>query len=149
MVRQQSEFKDMVVTNLKRTDSDVSMPNPRFLTDGSFDGALPKPLLQHCGNAKMRYVRYFDENKKKKKENDKQREELRSEIKKVSAKRRQIITSIEAMRAEADAVAEKAERKQDFTMLTRSNAYRKSVAQHICLDAVWSDNTNHLQRCCV
>lgn len=65
----------------------------------------------------------------------------------MAAKRQKIITSIESIQEEA----EKAERKQDFTLLTKSNAYRKSVAQKkkevIGLDTVLSDLKERLQRC--
>ncbi|KAG2459420.1 MYLK protein, partial [Polypterus senegalus] len=137
--------KDMLVTNLK----------------GRTLMSLVAHLMEYCQSPScsiakmpgcdMSNTLMMEKKKKKETENDKQREELRSEITKVAAKGQKIITSIEAMQEEADAMAEKAERKQDFTLLTKSNAYRKSVAEKkkevIGLDAVLSDLKEQQQHC--
>lgn len=57
------------------------------------------------------------------------RKDLSSKITKVATKKQTITASIEAMQQEADIMAKKAKRKQDFTLLIKSNACRKSVAE--------------------
>ncbi|XP_058887888.1 uncharacterized protein LOC131738144 [Acipenser ruthenus] len=68
------------------------------------EDAIPKALVQHAKAARMRYVQYLENEKKKKvaTENDRKRKELMSDIAHQTAKRQKIINSIEVMQREAD-----------------------------------------------
>ncbi|XP_060753828.1 uncharacterized protein LOC132864430 isoform X1 [Neoarius graeffei] len=130
--------KDMLVANLKERTLMCLCLIQDSLTDCSFDGVLPKPFLQHCRNARMRYVQYLDDEKRRKRKLKMTSREKSSALKSQKWQQRdKIITSIKAMQTEADAMAEKAERKQDFTLLTKSNAYRKSVAEKRKRSLIW------------
>lgn len=67
------------------------------------DEALPKDLIQHCKGARMRYVKYFEDEKKKKEQtaNGKKRKEFHQEIENVKAKQRRIMESSEMMQKES------------------------------------------------
>ncbi|MGH0128498.1 UNVERIFIED_CONTAM: hypothetical protein FKN15_027529 [Acipenser sinensis] len=123
--------KDMLVENLKER----TLISLRLVQDSQagrpMEDAIPKVLVQHAKAARMRYVQYLENEKKKKvaTENDRKRKELMSDIAHQTAKRQKMINSIEVMQREADEMAEKAEKKQDFALLSKSNAYQKSVTE--------------------
>ncbi|MGH0120660.1 UNVERIFIED_CONTAM: hypothetical protein FKN15_068235 [Acipenser sinensis] len=122
--------KDILVENLKER----TLISLRLVQDPlagcPMEDAISKTLVQNAKAARMRYVQYLENEKKKKvaTENDGKRKELMSDKAHQTAKRQKIINSIEVMQREADEMAEKAE-KQDFTLLSKSNAYRKSVTE--------------------
>ncbi|MGH0157607.1 UNVERIFIED_CONTAM: hypothetical protein FKN15_033724 [Acipenser sinensis] len=123
--------KDMLVENLKeRTLISLCLVQDS-LAGRPMEDAIPKALVQHAKTARMRYVQYLENEKKKKvaTENDRKRKELMSDIAHQTAKRQKIINSIEVMQREADEMAENAEKQQDFTRISKSNAYRKSVTE--------------------
>ncbi|KAF3850524.1 hypothetical protein F7725_012296 [Dissostichus mawsoni] len=97
---------------------------------GHTDGALPKDLKQHCRGARTRYEMYLEDQKKLREQTtkEKKRKELSQEIQKVKTKRQKVMTSAETMEKEAHEMAVMAEKKHDFTLLSKSNAYRKGVA---------------------
>lgn len=122
--------KDMLVENLQER----SLVALRMVQDAvagqPLHEVLPRNLVAHCKGARMRYVQYLEDEKKKKDQtaNERKRKDLHQEIANVNAKRQKIMHSIETMQKEADEMADRAERKHDFTLLSKSNAYRKSVA---------------------
>ena len=54
--------------------------------------------------------------------NEKKRKDLHHEMANVNAKQQIIMQSIEVMQKEADKMAVREEKKQDFTLLSKSNA---------------------------
>ncbi|CAM4635460.1 unnamed protein product [Leuciscus chuanchicus] len=123
--------KDMLVENLKERSLIALRLVQDAMAERAVDEALPKDLIQHCKGARMRYMQYLEDEKKNKEQtaNEKKRKELHQDIENVKAKQRRIMKSSEMMQKEADEMAMKAEKKQDFTLLSKSNAYRKSVAE--------------------
>ncbi|KAK6471317.1 hypothetical protein HHUSO_G29675 [Huso huso] len=123
--------KDMLVENLKER----TLISLRLVQDSlagrPMEDAIPRVLVQHAKAARMRYVQYLENEKKKKvaAENDRKRKELMYDIAHQTVKRQKMINSIEVMQREADEMAEKAEKKQGFALLSKSNAYQKSVTE--------------------
>ncbi|MGH0115623.1 UNVERIFIED_CONTAM: hypothetical protein FKN15_037946 [Acipenser sinensis] len=80
----------------------------------------------HVKAARIRYVKFLEDEKKVESENDRKREKIATAIENVKRKKQKVVHSIEIMQKEADEMTERAEKKQDFT-LSKSNAYRKST----------------------
>ncbi|KAK1905642.1 hypothetical protein KUDE01_012822 [Dissostichus eleginoides] len=121
--------KDMLVENLQEKTL-IAMRLVHDAMAGHTDGALPKDLKQHCRGARTRYEMYLEDQKKLREQTtkEKKRKELSQEIQKVKTKRQKVMTSTETMEKEAHEMAVMAEKKHDFTLLSKSNAYRKGVA---------------------
>ncbi|KAK1906949.1 hypothetical protein KUDE01_009345 [Dissostichus eleginoides] len=121
--------KDMLVENLQEKTL-IAMRLVHDAMAGHTDGALPKDLKQHCRGARTRYEMYLEDQKKLREQTtkEKKRKELSQEIQKVKTKRQKVMTSTETMEKEAHEMAVMAEKKHNFTLLSKSNAYRKGVA---------------------
>ncbi|KAK1898471.1 Adenylate cyclase type 6 [Dissostichus eleginoides] len=121
--------KDMLVENLQEKTL-IAMRLVHDAMAGHTDGGLPKDLKQHCRGARTRYEMYLEDQKKLREQTtkEKKRKELSQEIQKVKTKRQKVMTSAETMEKEAHEMAVMAEKKHDFTLLSKSNAYRKGVA---------------------
>lgn len=119
----------MLVENLQEKTL-IAMRLVHDAMAGHTDGALPKDLKQHCRGARTRYEMYLEDQKKSREQTtkEKKRKELSQEIQKVKTKRQKVMTSAETMEKEAHEMAVMAEKKHNFTLLSKSNAYRKGVA---------------------
>ncbi|MGH0189432.1 UNVERIFIED_CONTAM: hypothetical protein FKN15_036246 [Acipenser sinensis] len=112
----------MLVENLKKktlialcTVQDALVGNSRYDT-------ITKALVKHVKAARMQYVQFLEDEKKVESENNWKRKEIATEIENVKQKQK-VLHSIEIMQKEADEMAERAEKKEDFTVLSKSNAY--------------------------
>ncbi|XP_058873644.1 uncharacterized protein LOC117967216 isoform X2 [Acipenser ruthenus] len=126
--------KDMFVENLKEKTivaQHIVRDSLSSLGENHTDLAITKKLLQHVKAAKMRYVQFLEDQKKAKTETEKERKrkKIQDEIAGVQKKRRKVLKIISTMQKVADEMAELAEKKHDFTLLTKSNAYRKSAKE--------------------
>lgn len=123
--------EDMLVENLKERTLVALRLVQDAMAGHAKDEPLPKDLIQHCKAARKRYVQYLEDEKKKQDQtaNEKKRKDLHHEMTYVKAKQQRIMQSIETMQKEADETAVRAENKQDFTLLSKSNGYRKSVTE--------------------
>ncbi|KAL7373432.1 hypothetical protein ABVT39_006697 [Epinephelus coioides] len=103
----------MLVENLKKKSLIALRIVQDAMAERAVDEALPKDLIQHCKGARMRYMQYLEDEKKKKEQtaNEKKRAELHQDIENVKAKQRRIMKSSEMMQKEADEMAVNAEKK--------------------------------------
>ncbi|KAK7884109.1 hypothetical protein WMY93_027232 [Mugilogobius chulae] len=123
--------KAMLVENLKERSLIALRLIKDSMSDYPVGQPLPKNLIQYCKGARMRYVQYLEDEKKNKEQsaNEKKRKALHQEMEDIKTKQRKIMKTNEIMQKEADDMAVIAEKKQDFTLLTKSNAYRRSVSK--------------------
>ncbi|KAK2832572.1 hypothetical protein Q7C36_016034 [Tachysurus vachellii] len=80
--------KDMLVENLKERSLVALRMVQDAVAEHPMDEVLPRDLILHCKGARMRYVQYLEDEKKKKVEtaNERKRKDLQQEIANVNAK---------------------------------------------------------------
>ena len=90
---------------------------------------ITKELLTSVKGARTRYGIALEERKKEKLENelDLKRKQIDDDIADVLAKKKRLVQTIDQLSKDADKLANEAEEKQDFTLLTKSNSFRTSA----------------------
>ena len=126
--------KDLLIENMQektivamRTVYDsVSAMNVHFT-----DMQLTPKLKQHVKSARMRYNQYLEDTKKAREDEqkDKKRNTVTESIHETEKKKKKVECSMEVLCKEADELAKEAEKKHDFTLLTKSNAFRSKVSE--------------------
>lgn len=88
-------------------------------------------LLRSCSFARQKYSDYLQQQKDQQLDQEKKKKREREESELLSAKKRlkQLEHTAQTLTAEADQHALKAENKQNFTLLTKSNALRSKAKQ--------------------
>ena len=123
----------LIVENLK----EESVVAQRIVYDaiaaagGILHVAVTKSLLCHAQAARQAYMTYLDAERAKKEALTKgaKRKMDTEALDKLEAKRRRLQVDIEALHASADELADGAEVSGDLTLLSKSNAMRKSARQ--------------------
>ncbi|CAH0563016.1 unnamed protein product [Brassicogethes aeneus] len=85
-----------------------------------------KELLSHVRSSRMRYQNYLDDEKTKKTEDEKtkKRTKVLEEVNELKKKKIKLEKTVETLNKDADELARNAEKKSDFTLLAKSNAFR-------------------------
>ena len=88
-------------------------------------------LKRRVKAARMWYQQYLEEQKKATLDDQKtrKRKAIQDDMQAVERKKKLVKESMEAMTKEADELAKKAEKKQDFTLLSKSNTFRQKVTE--------------------
>ncbi|KAJ8043765.1 hypothetical protein HOLleu_11016 [Holothuria leucospilota] len=126
--------KDMLVENMQektlvalRTVYDSIAATGQDFTEVPFTPRMKRNIKA----ARMRYNQYLDDQRKAKGENEKakKRKAVQDELHDRQKKKKLIESAIDIMKKEADDLAQKAERRHDFSLLTKSNAFRRKVTE--------------------
>ncbi|KAJ8048636.1 hypothetical protein HOLleu_01027 [Holothuria leucospilota] len=126
--------KDMLVENMQektlvalRTVYDSIATTGQDFTEVPFTPRMKRNIKA----ARMRYNQYLDDQRKAKGENEKakKRKAVQDELHDRQKKKKLIESAIDIMKKEADDLAQKAERRHDFSLLTKSNAFRRKVTE--------------------
>ena len=90
---------------------------------------ITKELLTSVKGARTRYGIALEERKKEKLENERdlKRKQIDDDIADVLAKKKRLVQTIDQLSKDADNLANEAEEKQNFTLLTKSNSFRTSA----------------------
>ncbi|KAJ8043443.1 hypothetical protein HOLleu_10524 [Holothuria leucospilota] len=129
--------KDMLVENMQektlvalRTVYDSIAATGQDFTEVPFTPRMKRNIKA----ARMRYKKYLDDQRKAKGENEKakKRKAVQDELHDRQKKKKLIESAIDIMKKEADDLAQKAERRHDFSLLTKSNAFRRKC-ELMCL----------------
>ena len=125
----------LIVENLK----EESVVSQRLVFDaiaaegGVLSVPITKSLLSYAQAARQKYMTYLDEQKVKRAAvvtdvNAKRKFEADA-LEKLESKRRRLENDVKALQASADELADSAESSGDLTLLSKSNALRKSAKQ--------------------
>lgn len=92
---------------------------------------ITKKLMSNCRAARMRYQQYLDQEKEKEISTaaSKRKLHLQQQVSDTKAKRLKLENTVERHLIEADMLAKKAEKNNDFSLLTQSNALRSKVSK--------------------
>ena len=88
-------------------------------------------LKRNVKAARMRYSQHLEDQKKAKagREKDRKRKALQGELNEVQKNKKVIESTIDAMTKDADDLAQRAERRHNFALLSESNTFRKKVSE--------------------
>ena len=93
---------------------------------------ITKDLVRNVKAARIRYTTYLEDQKKETMEEKKsqKRKLIQQEINDTTNRKKRLVCSMEVLEKEADELAKKAEKQQNFTLLSKSNAFRLTVAEN-------------------
>lgn len=135
-------MKEKTVTSLRTVYDSVSASGKHFTSI-----PLNEDLKRNVKSARMRYETYKESLISNKAENDKnlKRKNLQADLKVEETKRRRLKESIDSLSKEADELAKLAEKKQDLTFLSKSNAFRQKVTDKMEEESNVQKKIDHLK----
>ena len=86
-------------------------------------------LLASTKSARMKYEQHLEDGKKQKrdKQEGQKRKLVSDKVKEITTKKLKLSETVQRLNEEATSLALQAEKKKDFHLLTKSNAFRKNI----------------------